>query len=90
MTPGLRALPGLNHNYDPPRPWTCATHEKHDCDGRAIGALGAVPVCAAGATAEAAARDADQARIAAWLATPEGRRAVALESAAERRIEARP
>lgn len=85
----VRPLPALNSNYDPPQPWICVSHTPHDCAGPVIGALGATPVCAAGAVAEEAAREADRARVAAWAASPEGRRAIAQEAAIERWIETR-
>ena len=79
----------MNTNYDPPQPWRCATYAAHVCDGQVIGALGAYPVCAAGAAAEQVARDADQVRISAWMNSPEGRREIAREQATEHRIEGR-
>lgn len=69
--PALRALPALNANYTPPRPWTCITSEAHTCSGDVVGAVGAYPVCPAGATAEIAAQVVERARLAAWLETPE-------------------
>lgn len=86
---GLRPLTPLNTNYNPPRPWACITHESHDCTGTVIGALGAIPVCASGAVAQQAARDADRARRDALLATPEMQRILAKEARIERWIETR-
>lgn len=85
MTDNLRDLSPMNENYVPARPWKCLTRASHDCVGPVIGALGALPVCANGADAERAARQADRARINAWADSPEGRAAIA----AERRIEER-
>ena len=85
----LTELPPLNASYDPPRPWRCITQEPHDCDGQVIGSLGAIPVCAAGAVVEEAARIRDRARQDAWAASPEGRRMIAEEAAIERWIEFR-
>jgi hypothetical protein len=85
----VRALPALNANYDPPRPWRCLTHQAHECDGTVIGALGALPVCAAGAVVELAAQATDRARADAWADSPEGRRVLAAEARTERWIESR-
>lgn len=70
----------------PPGNWKCATFAPHECDGQLVGVLGACPVCEAGAAAEAAARDADRARIKALCDTPEFRRAAAAEHAWESRV----
>jgi hypothetical protein len=82
----LRALPALNTNYDPPRPWRCCVDEPHECDGVVVGALGATPTCAAGEPAwREAARRRDE-RLRAWAESPEGRREAAWEMACERRV----
>jgi hypothetical protein len=53
----------MNTAYDPPRPWKCTTLAPHDCDGVIVGVVSPLPVCAAGAEAEIAARIADAERI---------------------------
>ena len=63
----LRALPAMNENYQPPRPWACITLHAHECDGHVVGAIGVTPVCQAGATVEVAARVADRERIARYI-----------------------
>lgn len=83
MSSTLRALPAYNTNYNPPRPWVCMTREAHGCDATVVGALGALPVCRAGAVAEQVAARADAARIAALMDTP----AMRAEAARERRWE---
>jgi hypothetical protein len=86
----LEALPPLNANYDPPQPWKCITSATHDCDGPVIGKVGAYPVCANGATAEIARRNADDARLARLYADPEFQRLLAQEARIERRLETDP
>jgi hypothetical protein len=83
--PYVRPLPARNENYAPPRPWRCVTHEAHGCAGDVVGAVGAIPVCEAGAAAEIAAQRADRARIEALLDTPEMRAEIAAEMAWEAR-----
>lgn len=85
----LRPLSPLNTNYDPPRPWTCQTPAGHDCAGPVVGAVGAYPVCQAGAGAEITRRHAEDARLAALWEDPEFRAAIAAEAAVERWIESR-
>jgi len=81
----VRPLSPLNANYDPPRPWICATHAAHECDGKVVGALGAYPVCLEGAVAERAARVAEEQRRAELLADPAIQRQIAWEIAMEAR-----
>lgn len=85
----IRPLSPLNENYQPGRSWLCATFAPHECLGTVVGAVGAYPVCANGAVAEEAAREADQARRDAWLNSPEGQRVLRQEAAMERWIEGR-
>lgn len=81
----LRELPAMNSNYDPPQPWRCISHERHECDGQVIGQVG-VPVCAAAAELEQARQDEDAARWAAWGDSPAGRAEAAAEQAWEARV----
>jgi hypothetical protein len=68
-TPKLEPLPRpFNTAYDPPRPWTCTTFAKHDCDGVVVGVVSPLPVCAAGAEAEIAARIRDAERVERFIA----------------------
>jgi hypothetical protein len=83
----VRPLPALNDNYLVPRPWDCITHETHDCGGPVVGAVGAIPVCAAGAVAELAMRAREDARRAALLADPAFQRLLTQECALEQRHE---
>jgi hypothetical protein len=85
----VRPLPALNDNYDPPRPWVCATHAAHECDGKVVGALGAYPVCLEGAVAERAARRAEAERRARLMADPEFQARLREEARIERWIETR-
>ena len=85
----LRNLPPLNPNYTPPRPWRCATHADHACDGPVIGAIGSIPVCANGAHAERATRHEDAARLERRLADPAFRAMLDREAAAENAFERR-
>lgn len=77
-------LPEINPNTG--APWRCVTPANHECDGVIVGALGAYPVCAAGAVAEQAARDAHDARMVAWRRSPEGRRTLRAEAALNRHM----
>lgn len=81
----VRALSALNTNYDPPQPWRCVTHEAHDCDGKVIGAVGAVPVCNTGAAAEITAQVADRLRREALLSDPAVQEAMRWEQRMEAR-----
>jgi hypothetical protein len=66
-------------------PWICVTHETHTCSGPVIGAVGAVPVCEAGATAETRARRRADLRWRRYARAHAGE--LAAEAAAERRFE---
>lgn len=85
-TAALEPISPMNTNYSPARPWTCQTHAEHDCTGTVVGKVGAYPVCQPGAAAEIAQREADAARIAALMATPEMQREIARELAWEARV----
>lgn len=85
----LRSLPELNTNYDPPQPWRCIPPAEHVCSGPVVGAVGAYPVCQAGAVAEQVRRDEENARLAAWMAQPEVRTMLDAEAARERYWEGR-
>jgi hypothetical protein len=89
MGASVRDIPAVNWVDGVPLPWTCQTDAPHECSGPVIGAVGAYPVCQAGAAAEIAVRDARDAETRAWMESPEGRRVIARESAAERRWERR-
>ena len=45
------------------QPWRCATLYEHECDGVTVGAVGPIPICAAGAAVERASRVQDRERI---------------------------
>lgn len=83
----VRQLSALNPNYDPPRPWRCATQATHDCDGEVVGAVGAYPVCCRGAEAEQLARAEQAERMNRLLADPAFQARIAEESRIETGIE---
>lgn len=86
-TTPLRTLPAINPATG--QPWVCVTPAEHNCDGDAIGAIGAYPVCRHGMAAERDRREVEQARQDALLADPDFRAQIEREARQEQALERR-